>query len=210
MLIYSTIEKLESMNKPIGQNTKASIKQNIQFNRDWTSGARYEASLVYIENFIKKIDTEEQRLRLPDTSEPQMYRIKLNVPDIHTGGMAFNGHVSIDVLITKNTDRIMFHSRGHSIEELNVFDRLENHVEVLDHSLQTAGDSLTIYFMDVLNVGTRITVNIKFSATLNAPNSGFYRTYYTENGETKYLAATQFQPTGARQAFPCYDGEFKE
>jgi len=181
------------------------IANNIQLNRDFLFSDRYRDSLLFINNYFKKIDDEEQQLRLPQTSEPQMYRIKLNVPQIQNGGLGFSGDVSIDIMINQNTDKIMFHSKQQTINELRVFDRLGNEMQVLDFSLQTAGDSLTIYFMDILSAGTKITVNIKYSTNLLTSSTGFYRTSYTNN-EIRYLAATQFQPASARYAFPCYDG----
>lgn len=146
-------------------------------------------------------------MRLPQTSEPQMYRIKLNVPQIHNGGLEFTGDVSIDIMIKQDTNRVMFHSKRQTITELKVFDRFGNEMQILDFSLQTAADSLTIYFMEILSSGTKITVFIKYSANLLTSSTGFYRTSYTENGQTKYLAATQFQPSSARYAFPNYDGK---
>ena len=184
------------------------IANNIQQNRDFTSSDRYSESLLFINKYFKAIDDEEQQLRLPQTSEPQMYRIKLNVPQIQNGGLPFTGDVSIDIMIKQNTEKIMFHSKQQTINELRVYDRFGNEVQVLDFSLQTAGDSLTIYFMDILSAGTKITVNIKYSANLLTSSTGFYRTSYVENGQTRYLAATQFQPTSARYAFPNYDGRF--
>ena len=206
-LIFQTIDQLEAAGRVLGSNLRTTIANNIKLNNDFTSGDRYRDSYLFINEYFNEIDDEEQQLRLPQTSEPQMYRIKLNVPDIHNGGLPFTGDVSIDIMIKQNTDKIMFHSKQQTINELRVFDRLGNEIQILDYSLQTAGDSLTIYFMDILSAGTKITVNIKYSANLLTSSTGFYRTSYVENGQTKYLAATQFQPTSARYAFPNYDGK---
>ena len=108
-LIFQTIDQLEAAGRTLGANIRMTIANNIQLNRDFTSGDRYRDSLLFINNYFKAIDEEEQQLRLPQTSEPQMYRIKLNVPRIHTGGLPFTGDVSIDIMIKQNTDRIMFH-----------------------------------------------------------------------------------------------------
>jgi aminopeptidase N len=46
-----------------------------------------------------------------------------------------------------------------------------------------------------------------FLANLNSDLLGFYRSSYFDDGknQTVYLATTQFQVTGARRAFPCFD-----
>ncbi len=49
-------------------------------------------------------------------------------------------------------------------------------------------------------------LTITFSGTLNDKLRGFYRsTYKDEHGDTHRLAATQFEATDARRAFPCWD-----
>lgn len=48
-------------------------------------------------------------------------------------------------------------------------------------------------------------LSMTFTSYLNDELRGFYRSSYTENGSTKYLAVSQMQPTDARRAFPCFD-----
>src|SRR6185312_3754268 len=49
-------------------------------------------------------------------------------------------------------------------------------------------------------------LHIEFRGTLNDKLRGFYRsTYKDRNGSTQTLAATQFEATDARRAFPCWD-----
>ncbi|XP_058813856.1 aminopeptidase N [Topomyia yanbarensis] len=57
----------------------------------------------------------------------------------------------------------------------------------------------------MLQAGERYTVHIKFDGILNDYLQGFYRSSYTVKNETRWLATTQFQPTDARRAFPCFD-----
>lgn len=47
--------------------------------------------------------------------------------------------------------------------------------------------------------------NINFIGNLSNDMHGFYKSSYDENGVTKHLAATQFEPYHARRAFPCFD-----
>lgn len=48
-------------------------------------------------------------------------------------------------------------------------------------------------------------LHLEFSGKLNDRLLGFYRSKYTQNGKTKYLATTQFEAADARRAFPCWD-----
>ena len=48
-------------------------------------------------------------------------------------------------------------------------------------------------------------INLEFQGILNDRLLGFYRSQYTQNGKTKYLATTQFEAADARRAFPCWD-----
>ena len=49
------------------------------------------------------------------------------------------------------------------------------------------------------------TIHLEFQGILNDRLLGFYRSQYTQNGKTKYLATTQFEAADARRAFPCWD-----
>ena len=51
----------------------------------------------------------------------------------------------------------------------------------------------------------KILINLEFQGILNDKLLGFYRSQYTQNGKTKYLATTQFEAADARRAFPCWD-----
>src|SRR5262249_15890363 len=49
-------------------------------------------------------------------------------------------------------------------------------------------------------------LRIRFGGTLNDKLRGFYRSTYKDSSDaTKVLAATQFEATDARRAFPCWD-----
>src|SRR5262249_12894151 len=49
-------------------------------------------------------------------------------------------------------------------------------------------------------------LSLSFTGTLNDKLRGFYRSRYRDpGGEWRWLAATQFEATDARRAFPCWD-----
>jgi tricorn protease interacting factor F2/3 len=55
-----------------------------------------------------------------------------------------------------------------------------------------------------------ITLKIDFEGHLNDKMAGFYRSRYSKEGETKYIAVTQFEESDARRAFPCFDHPAKK
>jgi aminopeptidase N len=66
-------------------------------------------------------------------------------------------------------------------------------------------DTMLLFFDRSINSGTRLTVTIKYQASLITSTIGLYQTTYVMDGITKYVAATQFEEVGARYAFPCFD-----
>ncbi|KAF1730923.1 Aminopeptidase 2, mitochondrial [Beauveria bassiana] len=73
---------------------------------------------------------------------------------------------------------------------------------VQDEQRQTT----TISFAGRLNKGDKAQLELTFDGQLNNKMVGFYRSGYTKTDGTKgYIATTQMEPTGARQAFPCFD-----
>lgn len=57
-----------------------------------------------------------------------------------------------------------------------------------------------------VTAGSEVTLHVSFSGVLNRELVGLYlSSYVTTDNETRQLAATQFEPTSARRAFPCLD-----
>ena len=50
-------------------------------------------------------------------------------------------------------------------------------------------------------------LHLKFSGVISDKLAGFYRSSYEnpQTGQKEFLAVTQFEPTDARRAFPCWD-----
>ncbi|KAH7944783.1 hypothetical protein HPB49_000621 [Dermacentor silvarum] len=67
---------------------------------------------------------------------------------------------------------------------------------------------LAVYIQlnESIPAGSQVTLHIAFSGTLDRDLVGLYlSSYVTAANETRRLAATQFEPTSARRAFPCLD-----
>ncbi|NXT01576.1 ERAP1 aminopeptidase, partial [Jacana jacana] len=74
---------------------------------------------------------------------------------------------------------------------------------VLEHR---ALEQVALLAPEPLQAGHSYTLHIQYLANLSESFHGFYKsTYRTQEGELRVLAATQFEPTAARMAFPCFD-----
>jgi len=72
-------------------------------------------------------------------------------------------------------------------------------------SLEEARERCCLRFAEPLAPG-RWRLRLAFRGTLNDKLRGFYRSSYKDQtGATRTLAATQFEATDARRAFPCWD-----
>ncbi len=141
--------------------------------------------------------------RLPDDVVAQHYEIEL-APDLPAA--TFSGSVAIDINIVAATGAIVCNSVDLTISEARL--------DTADGSLDLAADlnnrSERLTLTPRNHTGTFKTgparLHVRFNGILNDQLRGFYRsTYRDESGHAYLIATTQFQPTDARRAFPCWD-----
>jgi puromycin-sensitive aminopeptidase len=133
--------------------------------------------------------------RLPCDVVPKKYHIALNI-DLKEH--KFSGNETIEVLVNQSTDRIVLNACN-----LEVKKALFNDVEATI-TLEEQKEVVIFTFPSLLNLGPG-KLYVEFGAALENSMKGLYLSKYVYNGETKYLATTQFEPTDARRAFPCWD-----
>ena len=139
--------------------------------------------------------------RLPRHVVPIRYDLRLE-PDLATA--SFAGQETITVTVHRPTSDIVLNAIELDISSATIEGEsgpARKAAIVLDGTLQRCH----MTFTEPLSPGNwRLT--IIFSGTLNDKLRGFYRsTYKDENGVTHNMAATQFEATDARRAFPCWD-----
>ena len=79
----------------------------------------------------------------------------------------------------------------------------DENTEELSFQLQPEAEVLVISLPEPLK--GNVQVRIEFTSLINDTLVGFYRSSFVRNGKTEYLAATQFEESEARRAFPCVD-----
>ena len=145
---------------------------------------------------------------LPDNVRPVHYDLTLtpNFDDF-----TFDGEVDITVQMQPGTTEIVLNCADIDINSAAVSwaDTDGEHTQEAngisyDADAETATISIAGTPADGL-VGNQH-LRMSFKGELNDKLRGFYRSQYTNpEGETAYLATTQFEATDARRALPCWD-----
>jgi puromycin-sensitive aminopeptidase len=139
--------------------------------------------------------------RLPRTVVPTRYDLRLE-PDL--GEATFTGEAGISVTVREPVSEVLLNAA-----DLNVLDAFH---EALGGertpaavTLDAQAERCRLSFPAPLPTGPARLL-LRFAGTLNDKLCGFYRSRYKDSaGQWRPLAATQFEATDARRAFPCWD-----
>ena len=138
--------------------------------------------------------------RLPQHVRPTRYHLILE-PDLVSA--TFQGRATIALTVLKETRVIVCNALELAIGEavVEAGGQRQTASVTLDESLQRCRMTVP----EPLAPGTW-QLHIGFRGMLNDKLRGFYRSTYTDQrGSQQTIAATQFEATDARRAFPCWD-----
>ena len=146
--------------------------------------------------------SESSPYRLPTNVRPTAYRLTLT-PDLEN--FTFAGEVSIDIEVAKSTGRILLNAAELQISAASVTGENGESVSATGIVLDEKRERAVLTFPKEVASG-RARLSMEFSGILNDQLRGFYRCRYTDaDGADRNMAATQFEATDARRAFPCWD-----
>jgi len=138
--------------------------------------------------------------RLPRHVVPSKYELRLE-PDLEKA--VFHGQETVTVTVFQPATSVILNAADLAISHAaieNAQIRLDAAIE-LDEPLQRC----RLTFPQTVTPGDW-RLHLTFHGQLNDKLRGFYRsTYKDDSGKTRTLAATQFEATDARRAFPCWD-----
>lgn len=149
----------------------------------WISGVLIAALLS---NAVEAAPTvalgEENFLRLPKTSIPTRYDLKLAFSVI--GSSAIAGNVKIVIDIIENTDTITLHNRGLHVSSVKLATNL---LEEIDQtfSFEPEKDFMHVVASRVLLAGEKVTLEIIYTGQLQTNMLGIYRSSYKANATTR-------------------------
>ena len=139
--------------------------------------------------------------RLSRAVVPSRYDIRLD-PDLTT--LTFRGEESIAVTVDEPVREIVLNAVELAVDEAVVVDA-RNREQRATVTLDEAAERCRLTFAEPLATGGG-RLRLIFRGTLNDKLRGFYRSVYKDpGGVTRTMAATQFEATDARRAFPCWD-----
>ncbi|MGH7277145.1 MAG: M1 family metallopeptidase, partial [Candidatus Rokuibacteriota bacterium] len=140
--------------------------------------------------------------RLPRSVVPVRYDIRLE-PDLTTA--SFAGDQTVTITVAEPTSEIWLNAVELTIDVVTLTDGGGGRTHDGVASLEDSTERCRLAFRERITPGTW-RLRLRFRGTLNDKLRGFYRsTYKDPSGATRTLAATQFEATDARRAFPCWD-----
>ncbi len=152
-----------------------------------------------------------KRTARPSTANP--YRLDRNVlpqsydiwiePDLVN--FTFEGRTSIWIKAAKSFKSITLHALDLKIHQAAIMTVEGLRVGAKNIRFDAKFETVTIEFSRSFLPQEAATLDIEFAGTLNDQMHGFYRTSYEYQGKKTWGAATQFEATDARRAFPCWD-----
>ncbi|XP_060657359.1 glutamyl aminopeptidase [Drosophila nasuta] len=146
--------------------------------------------------------------RLPDVFRPEHYELRIlthiNGPD----HLRFEGQVKIKFKVNAHINNITLHSKNLTIDETQIIvtSRYGNNC-IVKSEFDEDKEFFILQLCELLQDDEHYELMIPFEGFLNNNQSGYYWSSFnnTKTNETNYLAVTQFSPTLARLAFPCFD-----
>uniref|UniRef100_A0ABK0L951 Aminopeptidase n=1 Tax=Rattus norvegicus TaxID=10116 RepID=A0ABK0L951_RAT len=144
-------------------------------------------------------------MRLPEYITPIHYDLMIHA---NLSTLTFWGKTEVEITVSQPTSTIIMHSHQLQISKATLRRGAEEMLpeEPLKLMEYSAHEQVALLTAQPLLAGSVYTVIITYAANLSENFHGFYKsTYRTQEGERRILAATQFEPTAARMAFPCFD-----
>ena len=139
---------------------------------------------------------------LPKNVKPTRYVLILE-PDLEL--FTFLGSEQITIDVDTPTDTIVLNSTELEIQSAAVTLANGASHRAIGIAFDEEGETVTVTFGAPVPAG-EAELRLEFTGLLNDKLRGFYRSSYTDaEGDQRWMAATQFESTDARRAFPCWD-----
>ncbi|KAI0806986.1 peptidase family M1-domain-containing protein [Fomes fomentarius] len=147
--------------------------------------------------------TTTQDYRLPTDVKPTHYDLTVWT-DLENN--KFEGVVHVDLHVNKETSKLVLNTASLELGDVS----LQSGTDAQDvqtasaREFDDANERGIFSFGKALPAGSKARISVSFKGELTGDMLGYYRSTGGEDGGIKYTL-TQFEPTAARRAFPCWD-----
>jgi aminopeptidase 2 len=149
------------------------------------------------------IDISKSREILPTNVVPTHYDLTL---ECDFEKFIFEGTVVIDLDVAEDSAKISLNTLELDIHSTTIHGPSALVIENPHLSYNEDTQTTTIKLGKELSKGQKVQLKQTFTGQLNDQMAGFYRaTSKDKDGKKKFMAVSQFEPTDARRAFPCFD-----
>ncbi|KRZ70076.1 Aminopeptidase N [Trichinella papuae] len=160
--------------------------------------------------------------RLPKSVKPMEYILKVQVyyPNSATTSpsdklFTFDGNLTVEIEcinstknITMNVEEIDIIASSLKLIEKDTKKKIEFSNPAFE--VESVAQMVTFYPTSELEPNKRYFLSMSYTGKLADDLQGFYRANYTVEKDNRWILVTQFEPTDARRALPCFDEpEFK-
>ncbi|XP_019604522.1 thyrotropin-releasing hormone-degrading ectoenzyme isoform X2 [Rhinolophus sinicus] len=143
------------------------------------------------------------QLRLSGHLKPLHYNLMLTA---FMENFTFSGEVNVEIACRNATRYVVLHASRVAVEKVQVAeDRVAGAVPVAGFFLYPQTQVLVVVLNRTLDAQRNYNLKIIYNALIENELLGFFRSSYVIHGERRFLGVTQFSPTHARKAFPCFD-----
>ena len=147
-----------------------------------------------------------ENIRLPKTAIPNRYEINL---DINLDQFNYRGKEIVFLEVVDETKELQLHAQGIDIKSVFIENDSGEHIDASVDYLPEE-ERISLVFENEITKGDW-QLYLEFEAEIVDELRGFYRSSFKDKDDKDvWIATTQFEPTAARMAFPCWDEpEFK-
>ncbi|RPD63715.1 hypothetical protein L227DRAFT_496652 [Lentinus tigrinus ALCF2SS1-6] len=143
-----------------------------------------------------------QDYRLPTDVIPTHYDLKVWT-DLEN--LKFDGVVDIYLKVNKEASKIVLNSLELDLDEVSLHSGAPEAIQTPSSvDFDPVQQRVIFTFANALPADSTARLSISFKADITGHMMGYYKSTGGADGKTIY-ALTQFQPTAARRAFPCWD-----
>ncbi|KAJ7063121.1 leucyl aminopeptidase [Mycena amicta] len=150
----------------------------------------------------RHFSTMADKYRLPTHVLPTHYNLTLYTD---TAASKFGGFVDIKLDVIQETSTVELNSTELTLGDATISIDSKAEFQQTAQTVDTDLQRVQFTFPNSLLAGSKANLKIPFTGTLRNSMTGYYLSTWEDRGETKQYALTQFEPTDARAAFPCFD-----